>query len=75
MQVIMQWFRAIENAKWSNHSSIKDTFTSADNLGNDRYCFNVGGNNFRVIAIVLIRDGEVEIEEILTHAEYNKRNY
>jgi mRNA-degrading endonuclease HigB of HigAB toxin-antitoxin module len=38
------------------------------------YCFNIKGNNFRMAAIVTFKDGQVYIEKVITHAEYDKWN-
>ena len=36
-------------------------------------CFNIAGNTFRLIAIVSYGRCEIVIEEVLTHAEYDKK--
>ena len=43
-----------------------------DYIGNDRFVFNIGGNNYRLIAIIRFNIGRVFIRFIGTHTEYDK---
>ena len=47
-------------------------FASADYVKNGRYVFNIGGNNFRVVAVVIFIGGMMNIRFVGTHAEYDK---
>lgn len=51
---------------------LKDFGKSADYVGNDRYVFNISGNKFRLITIVVFFQGFLHIRFIGTHAEYDK---
>jgi len=42
-----KWYHEVLEADWNSVPDIKSTFPSADYVGNERYVFNVGGNNFR----------------------------
>jgi mRNA interferase HigB len=66
------WFNKTEESKWSCFADMKNTFHSADNVGNRRYVFNIKGNNYRIVAIVLFVPKYVYIRFIGTHAEYSK---
>lgn len=68
-----EWELKIENATWKSFADIKKTFNSVDKIDGDRYCFNIGGNNYRLIAEVVILGEFVIIEKVLTHAEYTKQ--
>ncbi len=46
------WYRLTEKAEWNNYHKMKKMFGSVDAIGNDRYVFNVGGNNYRIIALI-----------------------
>lgn len=43
-------------------------------LGNDRYVFNIKGNDYRLVAMIFLQAqaGQVYIRWIGTHAEYDK---
>ena len=67
-----RWLKTVENAKWKNHNELKNDFPSADYVGNGRYVFNISGNNYRIIAVVLFVGGVMELRFVGTHAEYDK---
>ena len=64
------WHAKAEDAQWENFAQLKKTFNSADNVGNKRIVFNIKGNSYRLIAIVLFRIGIIYIRFIGTHKEY-----
>ena len=71
---IAQWIDLTEGAVWQSIIDAKATWPTADAIKGTRLtCFNIGGNNFRLIAMVSYDRQEIAIEEILTHAEYNKK--
>jgi mRNA interferase HigB len=39
---------------------------------NSRYVFNLKGNNYRIIVVLMFFAGELNIRFAGTHAEYNK---
>ncbi|MDQ6904782.1 MAG: type II toxin-antitoxin system HigB family toxin [Bacteroidota bacterium] len=66
-----EWYNKTKQAQWSSFSKVKLTFNSVDAIGNDRYVFNIGGNNFRIVAMIHFNIRTVYIRAILTHAEYD----
>lgn len=64
------WYEKTEKAEWDNFAQIKNTFNSADLVGNNRVVFN--SNNYRLIALVLFKIKMVYIRFIGTHDEYDK---
>ncbi|GAA4395500.1 type II toxin-antitoxin system HigB family toxin [Nibrella viscosa] len=59
-------------ADWHSFSDIKQTFNSVDYVGNDRYVFNIKGNQYRIVAMILFRIHMVYIRFVGTHAEDDK---
>ena len=49
------WFDKAAAASWKSFQDVKQTFNTVDSIGEDRYVFDIGGNNFRLIARGLIR--------------------
>jgi mRNA interferase HigB len=45
-----------------------------DAVGNDRYVFNIKGNNYRLIVLIIFKVRTVFILFIGTHNEYDKIN-
>jgi mRNA interferase HigB len=68
---LSRWFRIIETAEFRNFNALRDTFPSADKVGN-LIVFNIGGNKYRLIASIHFNRGKVYIRHVLTHSEYNK---
>jgi len=67
-----EWFRKTKQSEWNNFAEMKETFNSVDPAGNRRYVFNIKGNTYRLVAIVLFVPKYVYIRFIGTHAEYDK---
>jgi mRNA interferase HigB len=67
-----KWVEKVKSTTWQNHSELKQTFPSADYVKNGRYVFNIGGNNYRVIAVVIFIGGVMNIRFVGTHPEYDK---
>lgn len=69
-----EWHKKTSRAEWKNLNELKQTFASADYVGNNRVVFNIKGNDFRLVAIVIYPSQKVYIRWIGTHAEYDKQN-
>ena len=54
------------------HNDLKSDFPSADYVGNGRYAFNIRGNNYRLVAVIIFVGGILKIRFIGTHTEYDK---
>jgi mRNA interferase HigB len=65
------WFDKTQEADWRNFQDVKSTFNSVDFIGNDRFVFNVGGNNYRFVAMIHFTIRTLYIRAILTHKEYD----
>lgn len=68
------WHEKTKAAQWSNFSEVRLTFNSVDSIGNDRYVFNIGGNNFRILVMIHFNIRTLYIRAILTHGEYDGLN-
>ncbi|GHS94798.1 hypothetical protein FACS1894207_3600 [Bacteroidia bacterium] len=68
------WIHIAESSKWKNHNELKQTFPSVDYVGNSRYVFNIKGNGYRIVAVVVFIAGTLTIRFIGTHDEYSKIN-
>ena len=51
---------------------IKKDFPSVDYVGNQRYVFNIKGNNYRLVFVIKFVPQFVFIRFVGTHAEYDK---
>lgn len=67
------WYDNITRVDWKDFNELRAKFAnSVDYIGNDRYVFNIKGNNFRLIVIILFVSGLTYIRFVGTHAEYDK---
>lgn len=69
---IREWYKKTQKADWSCFADIKKSFNSVDSVGNSRYVFNIKGNNYRLIAIVLFKMKTVYIRYIGTLRDYER---
>lgn len=67
-----EWYTKTRKADWSNFADIKATFNSVDAVGSKRFIFNIKGNDYRLVAIVLFIPKMVYIRFIGTHGKYDK---
>jgi mRNA interferase HigB len=68
------WKQVVEAVLWANPAGIKMTFRTADIVG-PQTIFNIGGNKYRLIALVNYSLGIVLVQYVLTHAEYDKEDW
>ena len=68
------WYKLTTQHRWQCFNDIRQTFPSADKVKNF-VVFNIGGNNFRLIAYVDYQLGKVFVRFVLTHAEYDKEDW
>lgn len=69
---LMDWYEKVSNAKWNNLADIKKDFNSVDYVGNNRCVFNIKGNKYRLVVIIILISKKVYIRFIGTHKEYDK---
>jgi mRNA interferase HigB len=67
-----KWVEVIKAAQWHSHIDLKQQFPAADYVKNGRYVFNIGGNKYRLVAVVIFIGCVMNIRFIGTHAEYSK---
>ena len=67
-----EWFQKVRKAEWGCFADVKQTFESADSVGNQHYVFNIRGNNYRLVAVVKFAIRTVYIRFVDTHAEYDE---
>ena len=69
---LLKWYFITLNSDWNNYQSIKETFNSVDSVGNARFVFNIGGNKYRIVAMIHFNTRTVFIRFVGTHKEYDK---
>jgi mRNA interferase HigB len=69
---LRNWHKTVTESQWDNFLEMKQTFNSVDSVGNSRFVFNIKGNDYRLIAIVILASKKMYIRFIGTHAEYDR---
>ena len=66
-----EWYEKTKKAEWTCFADIKNTFNSVDAVGNQRYVFNIKGNDYRLIVLIQFTPKTVYIRFVGTHKEYD----
>jgi len=69
---LSNWYKITKIANWNNYHELKKTFNSTDAVGNNRYVFNIKGNQYRLVALIIFETRTLFILFIGSHKEYNK---
>ncbi len=69
---LLSWYRDANRAKWRSCTEIAQGIANVDCLPNNRVCFNIKGNRYRLIVKIEYQKGIVFIRFVGTHAEYDR---
>ena len=69
---IDKWMDIVESNDFRGHNELKAFFPSVDYVGNSRYVFNIKGNKYRFVVLVVFVNGIMDVKFCGTHAEYDK---
>lgn len=67
-----EWYNKAKKAQWSTFADIKRDFNSVDSVGNQRYVFNIKGNNCRLVVVVKFTPNTIHIRFVGTHKDYDR---
>ena len=73
-KVLEAWYLDTKKANWKTPSDIKRVYRNASFIANNRVVFNIKGNRYRLIVVVVYKKGVVYIRFVGTHSEYDKIN-
>jgi len=65
------WYSAAGSAAWKSLAEVRRVYPHADAVGACTV-FNIGGNKYRLVAVIDYQTQMIAISDVLTHAEYNK---
>jgi mRNA interferase HigB len=66
-----EWYYHVLAADWANGAAVRQSFNSADYVGNGRFVFNIRGNRYRLIASISFSVRTIYVKFIGTHQEYD----
>lgn len=70
-QALTRWFTIMQRNDFASFEALRDTFPTADKVG-DLIVFNIGGNKYRLIAAIHFNRRKVYIRHMLTHQAYDR---
>jgi mRNA interferase HigB len=65
------WYKAVSRAVWADFAEVRALYPHADQVGKFTV-FNIGGNKYRLIAVIHHNRRKVFVRHVLTHAEYDQ---
>jgi mRNA interferase HigB len=72
---LLRWYKAVEDAEWTNFSETRAAFPHADQVrvasGRPVTVFNIGGNKYRLISAIHYNRQVVFVLRMYTHKEYD----
>lgn len=74
VESLVRWHQIAEKADWRTAHEVSIDFGFVDSVGNDRFVFNIKGNDYRLVAMIHFNRRTVYIRFIGTHREYDKIN-
>lgn len=71
-QQLKSWYQEVDKGIWKNLNELKADYPNASILKHDRVCFNIKGNEYRLIVRINFDYQMMWIRFIGTHADYDK---
>ena len=66
------WHQEVALADWAHPSTVKEQFSSASLLRDNRVVFNIGGNKYRLVAKINYPFRIVYVRFVGSHREYDR---
>ena len=71
-EALLSWYLKVKRSDWRNFHELKSGFNSTDAVGKNRYVFNIKGNQYRLIALIIFETRTLFIIFIGAHDQYDK---
>ena len=72
IEPLNRWYEITKKSEWRSFSEIKNTFGTVDAVGNDRFVFNIKGNDYRLVAMIFFDIRTVFVRFIGKHSDYDR---
>lgn len=70
-KTLEEWYEKTKKSEWTCFADMKNTFNSVDAVGNQRYAFNIKGNDYSLVVLIQFTPRTVYIRFVGTHKEYD----
>jgi mRNA interferase HigB len=71
---LTSWLTLAKGADWDNFGALKQTFGTADAVGNC-VVFDVGNNRFRLVGRINYHAHVIYVLKVMDHAEYDRKSW
>ncbi len=71
-EALVAWYRVAGNSDWSGPNDLRNTYRSADPVGDEFVVFNICHNDYRLVVRIDYSRSIVYIWGVYTHVEYDK---
>ena len=71
-ETLQAWYADTKRANWQKPTDITGTCSNARTIPNNRVVFNIKGNKYRLVVLVLYDSRRVLIRWFGKHSEYDK---
>jgi len=68
------WISMVKEISIQSLNDLKQIANSVDIIGNNRVIFDIKGNKYRIVTVILVHRQIVYVRWIGTHAQYDKIN-
>jgi mRNA interferase HigB len=72
--ILNEWFQKASQLTANSFPALRQTFGSADYVDGFTI-FDVGGNRYRIAAVIHYDKQRLYVREVMTHAEYDRNNW
>jgi len=72
--VLEAWFKKARQTSANSFPELRHAFASADYVDGITV-FNVGGNKYRIAAVIHYEKQRLYVRQVMTHAEYNRNDW
>ncbi len=69
---LTEWYHFCKKQKWATPQDVKNTFSHASIVAENRVVFNVKGNSYRVVCAMDYQRQAMFIKFVGTHKEYDE---
>src|SRR4051794_26170590 len=74
---LLEWFKACRAARWRNFPEVRQTRGDADvarvRSGRTATIFDIGGNRWRVVALIDYQRQRMLVTHVMDHKEYDRQ--
>ena len=71
---LLAWYREVEKEEWDTPAKVKERYSNASTLGDNRVVFNIKGNAYRLVVKINCPGRIVYVRFVGTHADYDRVN-